>query len=194
MAMCTHCGVQIPEGADVCPSCGKSQAAKKSNIVLISVFVGCGCLMLLVLAGVFSAILIPNFLEATEKARQKRTLADMRTTGTALMEWLTDQVGSEAERAVDVPENPSAAELEALLVPAYIQTVPATDGWGHQLEFRINPNLLADRVFRIRSPGRDGIFESESYDEPEPFAANDYDRDIVWADGYFVRWPESSVR
>jgi hypothetical protein len=23
-----------------------------------------------------------------------------------------------------------------------------------------------------------------------PFIATDYDQDIVWADGYFVRWPE----
>ncbi|MCP4661834.1 MAG: hypothetical protein GY856_41050 [bacterium] len=192
MAQCTHCGVQIQEGAAVCPSCSNPAAAKKkSNVVLISVLVGCGCLMLVALAGVISAILVPNLLDALEKAKQKRTIADMRNTGTALMSWLTDQGGEDADRAQDIPENPSAAELEALLVPTYIQTVPATDGWGHELEVRINPDLLASRVFRIRSPGRDGIFEAESYGEPEPFTPTDYDRDIVWVDGYFVRWPEA---
>ncbi len=192
MAHCTHCGVQIEEGAAVCPSCNQPLKAKsKSNIALISVLVGCGCLVLLMLAGIVAAILIPNLIDATEKAKQKRTIADIRNVGNGLMSWLTDQVGDEAAGGAEIPEYPSAAEVEALLVPMYLQTVPVTDGWGHELEVRINPNLLESEVFRIRSPGRDGMFEAESYGEPEPFHPTDYDRDIVWRDGYFVRWPEA---
>ena len=49
-------------------------------------------------------------------------------------------------------------------------------------------NLLGGRVMLIRSPGFDGSFSADSY-SVGPFLATDYDQDIVWADGNFLRWP-----
>ena len=49
--------------------------------------------------GIIAALLIPNFLDALQKAKQKRTVADMRNTGTAMFSWLTDQVGAAAAGA-----------------------------------------------------------------------------------------------
>src|SRR5947199_354546 len=53
-------------------------------------------LIVVAIIGITAALLIPNFLDALQKAKQKRTVADMRNTGTAMFSWLTDQVGAAA--------------------------------------------------------------------------------------------------
>ena len=56
-------------------------------------------LIVVAIIGIIAALLIPNFLDALQKAKQKRTVADMRNTGTAMFSWLTDQVGAAAAGA-----------------------------------------------------------------------------------------------
>jgi hypothetical protein len=41
----------------------------------------------------------------------------------------------------------------------------------------------------IRSAGRDGAFSGDTY-TAGAFDPLDYDQDIVWADGVFIRWPQ----
>lgn len=131
---------------------------------------------------------------AKDQAAQKQTLTDIRKTGTALYSWLTDQVGAAAAgegENVDLGEFPliSHREVSKLLAPQYLAVVPELDGWGHPLEFRVNvANPLAPKVLAIRSPGRDGKFSVDSYIQG-PFEPDEFDRDIVWADGFFVKWP-----
>lgn len=136
---------------------------------------------------------------ATDAAAQKRTLADIRNTGTAMFSWLTDQVGAAAAGQsqtepsdVDMDRYPvlSREELQQILVPQYMQTVPERDGWGHPYEYYLNvEDLMAVHVMGIRSPGRDGRFSADSY-TVTAFDPDDLDEDIVWADGFFVRWPQ----
>lgn len=84
-------------------------------------------------------------------------------------------------------------DLMAWLVPVYLAELPTTDGWGHDLEYRLNvADVLAQQVMAIRSPGRDGAFAATSY-PVAAFAPNAFDEDIVWADGFFVRWPEQGA-
>lgn len=88
-------------------------------------------------------------------------------------------------------------ELEALLHPSdtffYMETVPAQDGWGAPLEVYLQrEDLSAEQLITIRSPGRDGSFEADCY-TVGPFDPEDADQDIVWADGFFVRWPEDAT-
>src|SRR3954449_2786475 len=56
-------------------------------------------LIVVAIIGLIAAMLIPNMLDAFQKAKQKRTLADMRIVGTAMLSWLTDQVGAAAAGA-----------------------------------------------------------------------------------------------
>src|SRR5215207_7575505 len=56
-------------------------------------------LIVIAIIGIIAALLIPNFLDALQKAKQKRTVADVRNTGTAMFSWLTDQVGAAAAGA-----------------------------------------------------------------------------------------------
>jgi len=157
-------------------------------------------LIVVAIIGIIAAILIPNLLDALQKAKQKRTVADIRNTGTAWMSWLTDQVGAASAgtgKTYDASEFGTVGyqQIFGYLHPSdtffYMQEIPQLDGWRYALEFGKANNLLDSNVLIICSGGRDNSIDSECTQEwtVAPFVATDYDRDIVWADGYFVSWP-----
>jgi type IV pilus assembly protein PilA len=160
-------------------------------------------LIVVAIIGIIAALLIPNFLDALQKAKQKRTVADMRNAGTALFSWLTDQVGAAAAGQsttgqVDLGgyaggSSVSGSALTTLLVPQYLQSVPQLDGWKHPFEYYVDvANPLAKHVMAIRSYGRDNSTTGKTYTVTS-FDPTDYDQDIVWADGFFVRWPQKAT-
>src|SRR5437764_11928684 len=91
-------------------------------------------LIVIAIIGILAAILIPNLLDAMQKAKQKRTVADMRITGTAMFSWLSDQVGAAAAGAtatsIDLGDYKviTLTDLDTLLVPQYIERVTDRDG------------------------------------------------------------------
>jgi prepilin-type N-terminal cleavage/methylation domain-containing protein len=153
-------------------------------------------LIVIAIIGILAAILIPNLLDAMEKAKQKRTVADMRITGTAMFSWLSDEVGAAAAgstvTSVDIGQYKaiSLSALQDLLTPQYIETIPVLDGWKKDYQYFLDPNNpLNQQVMLIGSGGRDKSTISGNY-AVGGFDPTDYDQDIVWADGFFVRWPQ----
>jgi prepilin-type N-terminal cleavage/methylation domain-containing protein len=154
-------------------------------------------LIVIAIIGLIAAMLIPNLLDAMQKAKQKRTMADMRITGSALFSWLSDQVGAAAAGASSTQIDLSSYggvkqsdDIGSLLVPAYLQYVPIIDGWKARYDYYVNLNSLSARnVIAIRSRGRDFTAQSETYTVSN-FEPTDYDQDVVWADGFMVRWPQ----
>ncbi len=53
-------------------------------------------LIVVAIIGIIAAILIPNLLDALQKAKQKATVGDIRNIGTAWMSWVTDQMSAAA--------------------------------------------------------------------------------------------------
>ena len=156
-------------------------------------------LIVVAIIGIIAALLIPNFLDALQKAKQKRTVADMRNTGTAMFSWLTDQVGAAAAGSSATQVNlgdytPSdASAVATVLVPQYTQSVPVKDGWKKDYFYWLETtNVLQQHVMAIASGGRDASTPSGQYDV-QGFDPTDYDQDIVWADGFFVRWPQKTT-
>jgi len=158
-------------------------------------------LIVVAIIGIIAAILIPNLLDALQKAKQKRSVGDMRNVGAAWFSWLTDQVGAAAagssSNTYDLSDLTNEMTGDELLMtlyndPAdgifYIQEVPNVDGWGNDYTYFNNPNLLAAQFMAIHSGGRDGSAAAGSY-AMGPFIATDYDGDILWADGFFVTYP-----
>ena len=155
-------------------------------------------LIVIAIIGIIAALLIPNFLDALQKAKQKRTVADVRNTGTAMFSWLTDQVGAAAAgaAATDVvlssyltPVN--GAAIGSILVPQYMQEVPSVDGWKTAYEYYLKTAAPLDpQVMAIRSMGRNKTAEGSGTYSVTSFDPTDYNQDIVWADGFFVRWPQ----
>lgn len=153
---------------------------------------------------------------------QSQTLRDMRKVGEALFSWLSDV--AETPSATGNPEAVTACvlkvlksnkesgplcdvydldrlplisrqELTQLLVPHYIDVVPEKDGWGTPYEFRLDrKNLLNNSVMSMRSPGQNKAFSGHRYKLGSfPPAEADQD-DLVWVDGFFIRWPEDGSK
>lgn len=151
--------------------------------------------------------------QAADASAQARAVQEMRNVGTAMFSWLTDAIeadsahaSSEADSAcvsydkesevlcatVQIDKLPllSHKELVRLLVPAYIAAIPEKDPWGHPYEFRLrSQHVLNKTVLAIRSPGGDGAYSGSRY-QNGAFPSSDVNQDLVWMDGFFIRWPE----
>ena len=159
-------------------------------------------LIVVAIIGIIAALLIPNFLDALQKAKQKRSAADLRNVGTAQMSWLTDQSQAGAAGAA-VANTYDMADLDLLdpedwaepLVPQYIQDIPKFDGWKNEVQYYQNTDSAAafgaKQLFANISFGADGTVDAGTgVITTSAFDPTDYDQDIVWADGFFVRWPQ----
>ena len=160
------------------------------------------------LAAILLAIIIPALTighalaAADELEAQKTTIDTMRQLGNAMSSWLTENARGQprADSSFSSQRSPGpfqwrcqvrdAAELAALLVPAYISKVPVNDAWGRPFQFCLTDDLESARVvLGIRSGGADGAFDGGGY-VVSAFPSAQPTRDIVWVNGYFVRWPE----
>jgi len=142
-------------------------------------------LIAVAIIGILAAIAIANYLGALTRARQKRTMSDIRTIASA---W--EARAAESQSYVSAGFSYPAAvitfdQLRTSLAPGYIPSLPQVDAWGSPLEFA----AIGKDVYAIRSPGRDGIFEGTSY-SADPTSSPDCD--IVYANGSFVRFPASA--
>ena len=153
-------------------------------------------LIVVAIIGIIAAILIPNLLDALQKAKQKRTMADMQLTGTAWFSWLTDQFSASAAGAAivvswnDEFDLRTYDQLKNSLVPRYTAELPEFDAWKTTYQYAVNTDgLNAQLPIGIRSYGGDKAEDSGGTYNAGPFIATDYNQDIVWVGGFFVRWP-----
>ncbi|MEM8962820.1 MAG: prepilin-type N-terminal cleavage/methylation domain-containing protein [Acidobacteriota bacterium] len=165
-------------------------------------------LIVIAIIGIIASILIPNLLDALNKAKQKKTVASMRENGSAWMSWLTDQVGAASAGGSTYDgtalDKYDYEDLVVDLIPSdsmfYINQVEHQDGWLHDLTFCRNDDIEAFNVFMSCSPGRNSDFGENPSGNSDccnqswgvgAFIGTDYDQDIVWADGYMLRYPGS---
>jgi general secretion pathway protein G len=168
-----------PPGYGTVPPPGSGKGGKW--IVMIAI--GAGCVLLgVALLGIFAAIFVPNFLDALQKAKQKRTVADMRSISTALESYRADQE--------TYPNATDTAQLAAALA-AHGYTGPLQDAWKHPLRYTcLSPEEARCGSYELDSGGKDGVFEHAPGEyEEAPFADEEFDHDIVVKDGEFLRYP-----
>lgn len=188
---CPHCGTQVPDGQRQCPNCGRPVAppplpigapaapAKSGSSKMVWVIVGCAVIpVVIAVVGIIAAIFIPNFLDALQKAKQKRAMSELRVLGEAV----------EAYKAQSgyAPEADDIASLAAKL-GADGAPLPSADPWKHPYRYgcwREDPAAECDH-YAIVSGGSDGIFEHDDLSayEPGEIEPRDYPRDLVFSDG-----------
>lgn len=131
-------------------------------------------LIVVAIIGLIAAIAIPNLLNAVDRGKQKRTMADLRSISTAIESY-----------AVDNTIYPVAADIATLsinLEPLYITNVPPNDAWGRN--FLFNSDGLD---YTIGSGGKDGGALTVVAGGG---ATNNYNDAIIWYNGQFTQWPE----
>ena len=158
-------------------------------------------LIVVAIIGIIASIIIPNLLDAMLKAKQKRTMSDMRLVGTSWLSWITDQAGAMAAGQETGPktfnwssfEAVTASTLSETLVPQYAAVIPIIDGWGTRYEYGSTESAAAAIPVGIRSAGGDSEFLDSEYIRG-PYPHTQYSEDLVWAGGYFIKWPSGLAR
>ena len=155
-------------------------------------------LIVVAIIGIIAAILIPNLIDALQKAKQKRTMGDMRNTGTSWLSYITDMASASAAGTAGQQWQGSlysltVDDLRATLHPTttffYMAQVPSLDGWKHPYLYAWTGEFLGAGVIAIGSGGRDTAMTAFADITVGPFTPTNYPQDIIWSDGYFVRWP-----
>jgi general secretion pathway protein G len=127
----------------------------------------------LVVIGIITAIAIPNLMGAIDRGKQKRTLADMRTIGTAIEAYAVDNS--------QYPVSSNTATLWAHIVPTYLRPMTQSDGWDHGFVVDVEA-----KGYTIASTGKDGV--------PSGCAVGvhttQFNEDICFSHGIFIQYPE----
>lgn len=119
-------------------------------------------------------ILIPVMVSAIQKSRQRTTMAEMRTIGTALGTYRIDSNYFPA--GVDI------TQLEAILTPEYMAVLNTQDGWNRHFSYSGTPNS-----YSIESFGRDGVDGMNITSH----TSDVWDLDIMLSNGSFSASPLS---
>jgi type II secretion system protein G len=134
-------------------------------------------LIVVAIIGIIAAIAIPNLLNAIQRGKQKRSMADMRAIGTAAEAY-----------AVDNNRYPSAASaatsITQELEPTYIKKLPTKDGWGNIFDYVVDDTSNAQQ-YTIQSYGKDGAGETCT-----KALTTDFNNDICFSQGSFTQFPE----
>jgi hypothetical protein len=118
-----------------------------------------------------------------QRARQKRTMADMRALALAWDSRATE-AGRYAAAGMTMLAVPVTMEqMETLLTPTYVREMVRVDGWKNELEFAVDTPATS---YMIRSYGRDGVPQSP----PAGGATTQFDCDIIYSNGQFIQYPD----
>jgi len=132
-------------------------------------------LIVVAIIGIIAAIAIPNLLNAIDRGKQKRTMADMRSIGTAVESYAVDNNV--------YPVAATAAALKVLVEPVYIKTMPQADGWS--TAFAVDSITTQ---YTVSSYGKDAT--------PSGCVAGTlttlFAADICFGNGQFIQYPQGS--
>ncbi len=148
-------------------------------------------LIVVAIIGIIVAIAIPNLLNAIQRAKQKRTMGDMRTAGTAAEAYAVDFNRYPAAAGYTLPSGfslptgtfgqPSPPTGFCLQVtPTYVRVLPISDGWNSFFMYG-----GGGQNYAILSNGKDGTNEAS----PAFGETTNFNNDIIFIDGQFVQYP-----
>jgi general secretion pathway protein G len=132
-------------------------------------------LIVVAVLGIVAAISVIQYMAAMDKAKQRATMADMRSISRALEAYLVDN-------HIVPDDTGGVAMLSTILIPYQISVVPQNDHWGNAYDFTSN----AFDEYTLESFGKDGADGANvTYN-----TRNDFFLDIVVSNGLFIAAPE----
>ena len=140
--------------------------------------------------GILAGTLLPNLINAVRRAKQRQTMCDMRTLGTALEAYAVDHNAYPPAACfvgIPLPQVESVKpDSFASLTPTYIARPPLRDGWGRMFGFGRDPS---GSFYLIQSRGEDG----GSFEQLHCGPTDDFSADIAYSNGSFVQWPTGGI-
>lgn len=134
-------------------------------------------LVVIAILGIVSAIAIASLINALDKGKQKRTMADVHSIAEATESYHIDHGF--------YPKDVAAwATLQTYVSPFFIKAPPVADGWDRSWLALTDPDGTS---YTLVSLGKDGV--------QSPWTGgmtNRFDCDIVFAEGQFFQWPQGS--
>jgi len=128
--------------------------------------------------GLLAAIAVSSVTSAIQRGRQKRTMGDLHTLGSAIQAYQVDFARFPAVSG-------NASQLVGLLTPTYLKTLPEVDGWNRPIQYAGSAT-----GYTLISWAADGAPTTPYRFGPTTSFADD----IVFVDGQFVQWPEGMQR
>jgi len=172
-------------------------------------------LIVIAIIGILAALLIPNALEAIQKAKQKSAMKEIMVISTAAADYMTDH-GTFANLLVSGQLTTSLDTFPAALGSFYIKICPWKDPWNYgywvytgndNVETALpgaNPDDIGDDDFLIASQGRAGD-EGPTYSIANWLAATpdgmrynvskmaDFDEDLATWSGSWIVGPTATL-
>lgn len=142
--------------------------------------------------GILVSIAASNMRSVMNRARQKRTMADMRTIALGVDSYSTDFNRFPAAAGYVLPSGlslPTATigVILPVISPTYLRAVPMTDGWSSWFTYSTDP---LNMNYAIRSNGSDGTPDSSA-----PFGeTHAFTDDIILINGSFAQYPEGQQK
>jgi type II secretion system protein G len=132
-------------------------------------------LIVVAIIGIIAAIAVPSLLSAIQRSKQKRSMADMRSIGTALETYQIDYNKYPQDGATNL----------TVLQPNYMRTVPMLDGWRNAFGY----TTATQQDYSLGSGGRNGDGTSFTW-SATAHTTTTFDDDIIFFDGQFTVYPE----
>ena len=132
-------------------------------------------LIVVAIIGIIAAIAIPNLLNAIDRSKQKRTMADIRSVGTACEEYSIDNNFYPVQTT-----QAAVTGISANLTPTYIKVVPDKDGWNWAIQYG---SSAGGSAYTLRSLAKDGTKNGVAG------TTTDFNCDIVFQVGQFTSYP-----
>jgi len=151
-------------------------------------------LVVVAIIGIIAVIAIPNLLVAIQRARQRRTMADIRNIATAWEARNSDSgrynAAGQANGVEGADQRITTLNLQSMLTPTYIKVLPEIDAWGTPYQTYADQaygsSTKKASVYAIISGGKDGIIEAD----PTTGPFTNFDCDIVYSNGVFLSYPD----
>jgi len=145
-------------------------------------------LIVIAIIGLLAAIAIPNLLNAVQRGKQKRSMADMKTLAVAIEAYHVDNsMYPAAACAAGVYTSPGpllAEDSFTNLTPTYVAQAPLRDGWGRFMRYSVD---AAGVNYNVRSLGRNGVANALVCG-----TTTNFNQDILFSNGVFLQWPEGT--
>ncbi len=149
---------------------------KKNGFSLIELMI------VLAIIGILVAMLIPNLLDATHRAKQRATVGELRAWGNALGAYMAE-VGTFPAGAGVAPV--FASTIHNQLVPYAVSALHDVDSWKFDFRYYSQTLAVGPTNYTVRSPGKNGIIDLCV----TPASWFNYAEDVAISDGLFVCSP-----